>query len=79
MLTFSLFLAGKAVGGKEEEQRTVDVNTVPAWTWADLAGWDGQEVAAMERPDPDLELEGSHLGRGQEFYDQEERRCGILA
>jgi hypothetical protein len=67
------YMTGKAVGGKEEE-RTVDVNTPPAWTWAELAGWDGGEVAAMARPDPDLELEGSHLGRGHEFYDQEERR-----
>ena len=50
------------------------MNTPPAWNWADLAGWDGAELVGMARPDPDLELEGSHLGRGQEFYDQEERR-----
>ena len=67
-------LAGKAVGGKEEERPVVDVNTPPSWTWADLAGWGGEELAAMERPEPDLELEGAHLGRGQEFYDVEERR-----
>ena len=67
---------GKAANGKDKED--VDVNTPPAWAWADLAGWTGDMISCMERLDPDLQLEGSHLGRGREFYDIEERRQYIV-
>ena len=64
--------------GNEKETAVTDVNTPPSWAWADLAGWSGADVRGLERRDPDLELEGSHLGRGREFYDVEERRQYVV-
>ena len=54
------------------------MNTPPSWAWADLAGWTGDMISNLERLDPDLQLEGAHLGRGREFYDTEERRQYIV-
>ena len=68
--------SGKSANGKEKED--VDVNTPPSWAWADLAGWTGDMISNLERLDPDLQLEGAHLGRGREFYDTEERRQYIV-
>ena len=65
----SLHYSGKTADGKERED--FDVNTAPTWAWADLEGWTGQEIHQMERLEPDLQLESSHLGRGREFYDLE--------
>jgi len=70
---------GKAANGSDKDAAAVsDVNTPPAWAWADLQGWTGADIRGLERLEPDLELEGSHLGRGREFYDIEERRQYIV-
>jgi supervillin len=42
--------------------------------WAELQGVSGAGLAEQEEEAPDLELEGSHLGRGRGFYDEAERR-----
>ena len=54
----------KAAGRREEEVQA----------WADLQGGNGAELAEQEVAPPDLELEGSHLGRGRGWYDEQERR-----
>jgi len=67
---------GKSADGKERED--FDINTAPAWAWADLDGWTGKDIYDLERQEPNLQLEGSQLGRGREFYDLEERRQYIV-
>jgi len=66
-------LIGTAVGptakGKKDE-----ASKEPAPAWADLQGVSGAALAEQEVEAPDLELEGSHLGRGRGYYDEEERR-----
>ena len=64
---------GKRAGEKEKDD-IIDVNVAPSWVWADLQGVDGSELAGREQTEPDLELEGSHLGRGAGYYDQAEMR-----
>ena len=64
---------GKRAGEKEKDD-IIDVNVAPSWVWGDLQGVDGTELAGRELTEPDLELEGSHLGRGTGYYDQEEMR-----
>jgi supervillin len=39
-----------------------------------LEPYDAQLMLDYELEDPDLELEGAHLGRGVEYYDPAERR-----
>jgi len=65
---------GKRAGGDKEKDDIIDVNVAPQWAWADLQGVDGCELAEREQTEPDLELEGSHLGRGRGYYDEAERR-----
>merc|ERR1719167_402809 len=69
---------GKKTGGgggdKDSEDNIIDVNVAPQWCWADLKGISGEELASRGISDPDLELEGSHLGRGRGYYDEVERR-----
>ena len=78
-LNFNPLYVGKAANGSDKDAAAVsDVNTPPAWAWADLQGWTGADIRGLERLEPDLELEGSHLGRGREFYDIEERRQYIV-
>jgi len=69
-------LIGTKVGGLvgKKDEVVVDVNVTPAWAWADLAGVSGASLAEQEVEEPDLELEGSHLGRGRGYYDEVERR-----
>ena len=64
---------GRRAGEKEKDE-VIDVNVAPSWAWADLQGVDGAELAGRELVEPDLELEGSHLGRGTGYYDQAEMR-----
>jgi len=64
---------GKRTGDKEKDD-IIDVNVAPQWAWADLKGISGEELASREPSEPDLELEGSHLGRGRGYYDEVERR-----
>ena len=66
---YPLLSTGKSADGKEKEE--FDVNTAASWAWADLAGWSGQDIHSLQRQEPDLQLESSHLGRGREFYDLE--------
>ena len=65
---------GKRAGGDREKDDIIDVNVAPQWAWADLQGVDGAELAGREVTEPDLELEGSHLGRGRGYYDEAELR-----
>jgi len=64
---------GKRSGDKEKDD-IIDVNVAPQWVWADLKGISGEELSSREPSNPDLELEGSHLGRGRGYYDEAERR-----
>jgi len=64
---------GKRTGDKEKDD-IIDVNVAPQWVWADLKGISGEELASRALSEPDLELEGSHLGRGRGYYDEEDRR-----
>jgi len=64
---------GKRTGDKEKDD-IIDVNVAPQWAWADLKGINGEELASRPMTEPDLELEGSHLGRGRGYYDEVERR-----
>ena len=66
---YLIICLGKSADGKEKED--FDINTAPTWAWVDLEGWTGQDIYPLERLEPDLQLEGSHLGRGREFYDLE--------
>lgn len=66
---------GTRVGGdKADKDDIIDVNVSPQWAWADLQGVEGDDIVSREDADPDLELEGSHLGRGRGYYDEVERR-----
>ena len=47
---------------------------VPSGPPTALMPFDAQAMVENRLEDPDLELEGTHLGRGVEFYDQAERR-----
>ena len=55
-------------------QDTPSDPSLQPWAWADLAGVSGAALAEQEVEEVDLELEGSHLGRGRGWYDLEERR-----
>ena len=65
---------GKRAGTDKEKDDIIDVNVAPQWAWADLQGVDGADLARLEVTEPDLELEGSHLGRGRGYYDEAEMR-----
>lgn len=61
---------------KIKTQETDD-NNKPVTHAADISSlepYDAQLMLDNQVDDPDLELEGSHLGRGVEYYDQAERR-----
>ena len=54
---------------QESEEKPVNVADISS-----LEPYDAQLMVDNELEDPDLELEGSHLGRGVEYYDEAERR-----
>lgn len=53
----------------DENKPIVTVNDISS-----LEPYDAQLMLEHQLDDPDLELEGSHLGRGVEYYDAAERR-----
>ncbi len=55
---------------KENEEKAISTAT----DISSLEPYDAQSMLDNQLEDPDLELEGSHLGRGVEYYDQSERR-----
>lgn len=55
---------------QESEEKAVGVVT----DISSLEPYDAQLMLDNQVDDPDLELEGSHLGRGVEYYDEAERR-----
>ena len=67
-------LIGTAVGPKGSKGKRDEASKEPAPAWADLQGVSGAALAEQEVESPDLELEGSHLGRGRGYYDELERR-----
>ena len=60
--------------GEEGKEEVLDVNVAPAWSWGELAGVSGDELATRDPGEPSLELENQQLGRGRSYYDQAERR-----
>lgn len=55
---------------KESDEKAISSGT----DITTLEPYDAQSMLDNQLDDPDLELEGSHLGRGVEYYDQAERR-----
>lgn len=55
---------------KDEENDQIDGNGT-----IDVKPCDAKAMLDNPIPDPDLILEGSHLGRGLKYYDEETRRC----
>ena len=48
--------------------------SIAVTTFDGLVPCDAQQMIDNKPEEPDLELEGCHLGRGVEYYDAEERR-----
>ena len=59
---------------KVKTQENEDKPVSTANDISSLEPYDAQLMLDHQLDDPDLELEGSHLGRGTEYYDQAERR-----
>ena len=53
---------------KEDKRRRNDTDN------GQLTPYNAESMMENRLDDPDLELEGSHLGRGVEYYDEAERR-----
>ncbi|KAK6630980.1 hypothetical protein RUM44_003152 [Polyplax serrata] len=58
---------------KKNESTACDGNGI-----TDLKPCDAKEMLENSVPEPDMVLEGSHLGRGVTYYDEETRRCSEI-
>lgn len=60
------------IKSQDSEEKTTTINTPT--DISSLERYDARSMLDHKLDDPDLELEGSHLGRGIEYYDEAERR-----